>query len=88
MVVSSSAATTEDANQNTEVTFAHELGHLIATALDHYGDNTPENLDGLDIDDNCVWGDNRRSDYVDTTLEMCEYCATRILNAADDIQHS
>ena len=68
-------------------TIAHELGHLFAPDLDHYGDSAPNtDYDKLQTE-NCIYGENRNTSQVLDGLALCIYCHDMITYYADRYDH-
>lgn len=62
-------------------TLVHELGHLYGVA-DHYDNGTPAGEN-----DNCIWGDNRRTHGVASNIRICTTCYNTIRANRDKYNH-
>lgn len=73
-------------------TIVHEFGHLYF-APDHYGgsvQSTNDLNDSLNTDlfsINCIYGENKDTDYVITNMIICDGCKAYILANADRFSH-
>lgn len=65
-------------------TTAHEIGHLFASNLDHYGGSTPSTDPNKGQSSECIYGEDR---WELTELTTCTYCTDRIGAQATKYNH-
>ncbi len=66
---------------------AHELGHLFADNLDHYGSyGYPSTNTNSYQSQNCIWGENKESMF--SSLTMCESCKYALASNSNRYSHN
>lgn len=69
-------------------TIMHELGHLFAANLDHYGGNGPTTQDkGQGYSSLCIYGEDRENADVLNNLIVCDGCKAAIIAKSNKFNH-
>ena len=66
---------------------AHEIGHLFASGLDHYGGKKPNTNTGIGQNSACIYGEDSDESDVYVDMDLCFYCKTQIQNNASRYNH-